>query len=46
MSKEQDTTLPLTIDKLTFRGLGLPDKIAYAMELTMRFIPTLGAISS
>ena len=24
----------------TFRGLGLPDKIAYAMELTMRFIPT------
>jgi len=27
---------------VTFRGLGLPDKIAYAMELTMRFIPTLG----
>jgi len=27
---------------ITFRGLGLPDKIAYAMELTMRFIPTLG----
>jgi energy-coupling factor transport system permease protein len=25
---------------VTFRGLGLPDKIAYAMELTMRFIPT------
>lgn len=25
---------------ITFRGLGLPDKIAYAMELTMRFIPT------
>jgi energy-coupling factor transport system permease protein len=27
---------------ITFHGLGLPDKIAYAMELTMRFIPTLG----
>jgi energy-coupling factor transport system permease protein len=27
---------------ITFRGLGLPDKIAYAMELTMRFIPSLG----
>ena len=27
---------------VTFHGLGLPDKIAYAMELTMRFIPTLG----
>jgi energy-coupling factor transport system permease protein len=27
---------------VTFRGLGLPDKIAYAMELTMRFIPTFG----
>jgi energy-coupling factor transport system permease protein len=25
---------------VTFHGLGLPDKIAYAMELTMRFIPT------
>jgi len=25
---------------VAFRGLGLPDKIAYAMELTMRFIPT------
>jgi energy-coupling factor transport system permease protein len=25
---------------VTFRGLGLPDKIAYAMDLTMRFIPT------
>lgn len=25
---------------VTFRGLGLPDKIAYALELTMRFIPT------
>ena len=25
---------------ITFRGLGLPDKIAYAIDLTMRFIPT------
>lgn len=25
---------------ITFRGLGLPDKFAYAMDLTMRFIPT------
>ena len=27
---------------VTFRGLGLPDKIAYAMDLTMRFIPSFG----
>lgn len=27
---------------VTFRGLGLPDKFAYAMDLTMRFIPTIG----
>ena len=27
---------------VTFRRLGLPDKIAYAMDLTMRFIPTFG----
>src|SRR5512140_2291216 len=27
---------------ITFKGLGLPDNIAYAMDLTMRFIPTLG----
>ncbi len=27
---------------ITFRGLGLPDKIAYGMDLTMRFIPTFG----
>lgn len=27
---------------VAFRGLGLPDKIAYGMDLTMRFIPTLG----
>jgi len=27
---------------ITFRGLGLPDKMAYAVDLTMRFIPTFG----
>ncbi len=27
---------------ITFRRLGLPDKIAYAMDLTMRFIPSFG----
>jgi energy-coupling factor transport system permease protein len=27
---------------VTFRGLGLPDKFAYAMDLTFRFVPTLG----
>jgi energy-coupling factor transport system permease protein len=27
---------------IIFRGLGLPDKFAYAMDLTMRFIPTFG----
>ena len=27
---------------IAFRGLGAPDKIAYAMDLTMRFIPTFG----
>jgi energy-coupling factor transport system permease protein len=27
---------------ITFRRLGVPDKIAYAMDLTMRFIPTFG----
>lgn len=25
-----------------FKGLGLPDKFAYGMDLTMRFIPTFG----
>src|SRR5258708_16355020 len=25
---------------ITFKGLGLPDNISYAMDLTMRFIPT------
>ncbi len=27
---------------IAFRGLGLSDRIAYAMDLTMRFIPTFG----
>lgn len=27
---------------IIFRGLGLPDKVAYGMDLTMRFIPTFG----
>jgi energy-coupling factor transport system permease protein len=27
---------------VTFHGLGMPDKFAYAMDLTMRFIPTFG----
>ena len=27
---------------VAFRRLGLPDKISYAMDLTMRFIPTFG----
>lgn len=27
---------------VAFRGLGMSDKIAYAMDLTMRFIPTFG----
>jgi len=27
---------------ITFKGLGLPDKFAYAMGLTMRFVPTFG----
>lgn len=38
--------IPYTINPahygITFRGLGMPDKIAYAMDLTMRFIPTFG----
>lgn len=39
-------TLPYTVDPslygVTFRGLGLPDKFAYAMDLAFRFVPTLG----
>jgi energy-coupling factor transport system permease protein len=27
---------------ITFKGIGLSDKLAYAMDLTMRFIPTFG----
>jgi energy-coupling factor transport system permease protein len=27
---------------VAFHGLGMPDKFAYAMDLTMRFIPTFG----
>ncbi len=38
--------IPYTIDPslygITFRRLGLGDKIAYAMEMAFRFIPTLG----
>ena len=38
--------IPYTINPaqygIAFRGLGLPDKIAYAMDLTMRFIPSFG----
>ena len=38
--------IPYTIDPalygVTFRGLGLPDKFAYAMDLSFRFVPSLG----
>jgi len=38
--------LPFTFDPslygVTFRGLGLPDKFAYAMDLAFRLVPTLG----
>ena len=38
--------IPYSLDPalygVTFKGIGLPDKIAYAMDLTMRFIPTFG----
>lgn len=27
---------------IIFRGLGMPDKVAYGMDLTMRFIPSFG----
>ncbi len=33
-------TLNPALYGITFKGLGLPDKFAYAMDLTMRFIPT------
>lgn len=35
-------SLPPALYGVTFKGLGLPDKFAYAMDLTMRFIPTFG----
>jgi energy-coupling factor transport system permease protein len=38
--------IPYTVDPrlygVTFRGLGLPDKFAYATDLAFRFVPTLG----
>ncbi|MBN1429286.1 MAG: energy-coupling factor transporter transmembrane protein EcfT [Anaerolineae bacterium] len=38
--------IPYTIDPalygIAFKGLGLGDKVAYAMDLAFRFIPTLG----
>lgn len=38
--------IPYSLDPalygVTFKGIGLPDKMAYAMDLTMRFIPTFG----
>jgi len=35
-------TLNPALYGIIFKGLGLPDKFAYAMDLTMRFIPTFG----
>jgi energy-coupling factor transport system permease protein len=39
-------TIPYTVNPslygVTFRGMGLPDKFAYAMDLAFRFVPTLG----
>lgn len=38
--------IPYTMDPrvygITFRRLGLPDKLAYSMELAFRYVPTLG----
>lgn len=38
--------IPYTLDPalygVTFRGLGLPDKFAYAMDLAFRLVPSLG----
>jgi energy-coupling factor transport system permease protein len=38
--------IPYSLDPslygVTFRGLNLPDKFAYGLDLTMRFIPTFG----
>jgi energy-coupling factor transport system permease protein len=37
--------IPFTLDPalygITFRRLGLPDKVAFALDLTMRFVPSL-----
>ena len=39
------TVIPFTMDPrsygVTFRGLGLPDRLAFTMDLAFRFIPTL-----
>jgi energy-coupling factor transport system permease protein len=39
-------TIPYTVNPalygITFRGLGLGDKLAYAMDMAFRFIPSLG----
>lgn len=35
-------TLNPALYGVAFHGLGMPDKFAYAMDLTMRFIPTFG----
>lgn len=35
-------TLNPALYGITFRGLGFSDKLAYAMDLTMRFVPTFG----
>jgi energy-coupling factor transport system permease protein len=38
--------IPFTMDPrsygVTFRGLGLPDRLAFTLDLAFRFIPTLG----
>ena len=38
--------IPFTMDPrlygVTFRRLGIPDKLAYSMELAFRYVPTLG----
>ena len=35
-------TLNPSLYGITFHGLGMPDKFAFAMDLTMRFVPTFG----
>lgn len=34
-------TLDPSLYGVTFRGLGLPDKVAFTLDLTMRFVPSL-----